>query len=265
MRAGLMPLILAMIVSASACMTKVVTDKDTMQPQKIVALKEGVEPEKIRIPVNADVVLTAWLIDRKAPHTILILHDDGNLFGTGPVINALSDVPANLFLFDYRGYGFSSGTPSEEGIYQDVVAAFDYLVSERKIRAESIIVYGRRLGASAALELATRRKIAGVVLEAVFSSAHQLYEDMDALFPFYLSIRSRPEEIFDNLAKAKNCAVPMVVICSQEVNAFSEHATQVLQASPSSNKRLITIQGTIGDKPDDFVQLFRRFLSEVDE
>jgi fermentation-respiration switch protein FrsA (DUF1100 family) len=52
----------------------------------------------------------------------------------------------NLLLFDYRGYGMSEGTPSEEGLYLDAQAALHFLSSRRDVNHSEIIIFGRSLG-----------------------------------------------------------------------------------------------------------------------
>ena len=64
-----------------------------------------------------------------------------------------------VFIFDYRGYGKSSGRPSEKGLYKDGLAAYDYLINERHILPEQIIMFGRSLGAAVAIEAITRTAI----------------------------------------------------------------------------------------------------------
>jgi fermentation-respiration switch protein FrsA (DUF1100 family) len=77
---------------------------------------------------------------------------------------------SDLFMVDYRGYGKSEGKPTEQGIYLDADAAYEYLV-EAGYRPGQLIIYGESLGTAAAVDLASRRDCAGVVLEAPFPSA----------------------------------------------------------------------------------------------
>jgi alpha/beta superfamily hydrolase len=69
-----------------------------------------------------------------------------------------------VLIFDYRGYGQSTGKPTEKGTYRDADAAWQYLVEQRNISPEHIILFGRSLGASIAAELTTRQAAAGVIL-----------------------------------------------------------------------------------------------------
>jgi fermentation-respiration switch protein FrsA (DUF1100 family) len=76
----------------------------------------------------------------------------------------------SVFLFDYRGYGRSQGSPSEEGLYQDALGAYDQLTRTRLIRPERIVLFGRSLGAAVAVEVASHKLAAGLILESSFPS-----------------------------------------------------------------------------------------------
>ena len=80
----------------------------------------------------------------------------------------------NVFIFDYRGYGNSEGSPSEQGIYRDARAALAYLQNRPEPASQStpgqIVYFGRSLGAAVAIELAGDQPPAGLVLVAPFAS-----------------------------------------------------------------------------------------------
>lgn len=59
----------------------------------------------------------------------------------------------NLFLFDYRGYGASEGSPERKGIYQDCIAALEYIKSRKDINPNRLLVFGQSLGGANALFL----------------------------------------------------------------------------------------------------------------
>ena len=67
-----------------------------------------------------------------------------------------SSIGCNIALLEYRGYGRSEGSPSEEGIYMDAQAALDFLLTREDLATDKIIVFGRSLGGAVAVDLATR-------------------------------------------------------------------------------------------------------------
>jgi fermentation-respiration switch protein FrsA (DUF1100 family) len=114
----------------------------------------------------------AWSIPRAgAAWVTLHLHGNGgNITHRYPHYHEIQAAGSAVLALDYRGYGKSGGKPSESGLYRDAEAAYDYLL-KAGYRANQIIVHGESLGTAVAVELASRRPCAGVVLEAPFTSA----------------------------------------------------------------------------------------------
>src|SRR6266849_5990390 len=76
-------------------------------------------------------------------------------------------------MLDYRGYGKSGGSPNEHGLYADADAAYQYLL-DRSYSARQIILQGVSLGTAVAVDLASRKDCAGIVLEAAFTSGRDV-------------------------------------------------------------------------------------------
>lgn len=93
----------------------------------------------------------------------------GNITHRAALARELVRAGSSVLLLDYRGYGKSAGHPGESALTRDAEAAFDFLVS-RGIAAHSIVLHGESLGAAVAVELATRRPCAGIVLDAPFTT-----------------------------------------------------------------------------------------------
>ena len=116
--------------------------------------------------------LFGWMV-QQGPASPLMLWCHGN---AGNIIHRLDNLLRlyragfSVFLFDYRGYGRSHGKPSEAGLYRDAEAAYLYLMEQRQIRPERIMIFGRSLGAAVAGDLASKRPVAGLVLESAFPS-----------------------------------------------------------------------------------------------
>jgi len=80
-----------------------------------------------------------------------------------------NDLRVNVLIFDYRGYGMSEGSLSEEGLYLDAEAVYDYLVNEKQVPPEKIIGYGESLGGAVMVDLAVRREMGGIIIEGCFT------------------------------------------------------------------------------------------------
>jgi fermentation-respiration switch protein FrsA (DUF1100 family) len=132
----------------------------------------GVPLEDIWFQAADGTKLFGWYVEGPADAPV-ILWCHGN---AGNVINRLDNLRSlfrsglSVFIFDYRGYGRSKGRPSEQGLYQDALGAYEYLTRIRMIRPERIVLFGRSLGAAVAAELAVQRPAAGLILESAFPS-----------------------------------------------------------------------------------------------
>ena len=119
--------------------------------------------------------LNAWWIT--APHsriaTVFFHGNAGNLTHRIDHMRAIIAGGSSLLIPDYRGYGKSEGKPSESGLYLDADAAYLWL-TDRGYAPERIVIHGESLGTAVAVDLASRRPCAGVVLEAPFNSASQV-------------------------------------------------------------------------------------------
>lgn len=146
----------------------------------------GASADAARLGIAAeDVFLTAadgirihayWLSERAVgpgplPRAILFLHGNaGNASHRLRNAAELASLGAEVLVLDYRGYGRSEGRATEPGVYLDARAGLAYLVSERGIPLERIVVFGRSLGGAVAVDLAQDLALAGLVLESTFTS-----------------------------------------------------------------------------------------------
>ena len=159
--------------------------------------KYGLNVEDIYFDSSDGVKLHAWFVPAKKPvATLLWYHGNaGNL--SHRLENILELVPLNLniFIFDYRGYGKSEGAPSEKGLYLDSQAAYDFLRLKKNIDPDELFLFGRSLGGACAIEIASRNKAAGLIVESVFTSVSDMADKMFYFFPFKFLLRSNYNSI----------------------------------------------------------------------
>jgi len=147
--------------------------------------------------------------------TVLVCHGNGGNIGHSlGSLGLLSNLGLGCLAFDYRGYGHSSGRPTEAGMYLDAQAAYDWLTGAKGIPPEQIVLLGRSLGASVAAHLAGRVRVAGLVAESAFTS----YVDMAVRFYPCLPVRLFRRFLFryDTLAYIKDVRCPVMVLHSRE-------------------------------------------------
>lgn len=134
--------------------------------------RERFGAEDVWLTASDGVRLHAWWVRREGSRiATLFLH--GNAGNVTHRVHALEAIPAagsSLLLLDYRGYGRSEGSPTEQGVYRDAEAGYEWLLA-RGYGPEQIVLHGESLGTAVAVELASRRPCRGLVLEAPFSSA----------------------------------------------------------------------------------------------
>jgi fermentation-respiration switch protein FrsA (DUF1100 family) len=112
-----------------------------------------------------------WVQCDGSPLVTLFLHGNaGNISHRAPRIQEIVAAGSSVLMLDYRGYGKSSGRPSEQGLYRDSEAGFIYLLG-KGYRADQIVLHGESLGTAVAIDLASRRPCAALILEAPFTSA----------------------------------------------------------------------------------------------
>jgi fermentation-respiration switch protein FrsA (DUF1100 family) len=118
----------------------------------------GLEFEDLTLRTEDGLALGAWHIPHPAPKGSLIFcHGNaGNMSDRLHSIKLLHDMGLNVLIFDYRGFGRSEGRPSEQGTYDDVVAAWKYVVETQGVSPDRIVLFGRSLGGAVAIELADR-------------------------------------------------------------------------------------------------------------
>jgi len=197
----------------------------------------GLSYEDVYIDTDDGIKLHTWFIPATdSKYTLLFCHGNGgNISHRIEKLDILNKLGLDIFIFDYRGYGKSSGRPSEKGFYKDVEAMYNYLVSKRRIEPKDIILYGESLGGAVAIELATKRKPKALITEASFSSTKDVAKELYPLFPTFI-IWSK----FDSLSKIKNITIPKLIIHSQndDIIPFS-HSLKLLEASPEPKRHLV--------------------------
>lgn len=114
----------------------------------------------------------------------------------------------NVFAFDYRGMGGNGGTPSEGGFYEDAIAAYRSLISADHVAPARVILAGRSLGTSVAVDLATRVESGGLLLFSPIDSVPAAAARLYPWAPVALLARYR----FDNSLKAPAVRAPVMVV-----------------------------------------------------
>jgi fermentation-respiration switch protein FrsA (DUF1100 family) len=173
----------------------------------------GLSFEDVFLKTEDGVVIHGWFIPAGRPKgTLIFLHGNaGNIGDRLEKIQLFNSMGLNIFIVDYRGYGKSKGHPSEEGVYKDARAVYDYLALRADIDPGRIFAYGASLGGAVAIDLAMKRKLAGLMVDSTFSSAVDMAKRMYPFIPSFL-VRSK----FDSISKVRDMRIPKLFIHSPE-------------------------------------------------
>lgn len=155
------------------------------------------------------VKLHGWYIPREgAVATLLFFHGNaGNITHRLENVFFLNHLQLNVFIFDYRGYGRSEGDPDEEDIYLDCQAAYDTVLAQPGVLADSLFIFGRSLGGTFASYTATENPAAGLILESTFTNAVDMADRMISILPGWL-VSSK----FDTVGRVSQLKIPKLFI-----------------------------------------------------
>ncbi len=185
---------------------------------------EGMAYEDLTVVTPDGVRLQAWFVPaaagdnapgprgRRGRPVLIYCHGNaGNIGMRTAKLKVFHDLGLNVLLFDYRGYGKSTGRPTEQGVYRDALAVYDYLAGRANIDKDKIAAYGASLGGAVVIDLATKRRLAGLVVDSSFTSALEM---AGLLYPYlpgvFMSAR------FDSVAKVKKLTVPKLFIHTRD-------------------------------------------------
>jgi fermentation-respiration switch protein FrsA (DUF1100 family) len=184
------------------------------------------------------VQLHGWLIPGRTPTTLLYSHGNaGNIADRVGVARLLVDeLGVGLFMYDYRGYGRSAGSPSEAGLVSDAVGARAALLREG-VAVEHVVYFGRSLGAVVTVDLALAHPPRAVVLEAPFTSMRAIVNTVVPGAGYLFRTR------WDSLAKIPRLRAPLLVLHgdADEVVPYAQGCA--LFAAAPAPKTFFTIRG----------------------
>lgn len=188
--------------------------------------------------------LRAWWVPHPSPRAAVVYFhgNGGNLSVWLPVVQRLHRRGFSVFMGDYRGYGLSTGSPSERGLYRDVEAMLDDAWGRAPSRP--VIYWGRSLGVSMAAYAARHRAPDGLVLEAGFPSARALTRTMGplAVLGWFSGYRFPAGEMLEGLE------APALVIHGTRDSIIPFALGQQLHALLPAGTPLLAVEG--GDHND---------------
>lgn len=184
--------------------------------------------------------LLAWYgAARDGQPTLLYFHGNGgNLAARAPRLERFMAEGYGVFMLSYRGYGGSTGRPSETNNHADALRAYEYL-TKSGTPANRIVLYGESLGSGVAVRLASRKPVAGVILDAPFTSL----VDVAAHHYPYLPVRLALLDRYNSLAHIASIGAPLLVLHGTNDRTVPTRLGKKLIAAAVEPKSLVLIEG----------------------
>lgn len=206
--------------------------------------KLGNNDEELVLKTSDGEHISALFFRYNSPDVILYFHGNaGDLSGWQFVAEDFIPLGYNFLIIDYRGYGKSTGKLSEKGFYLDAQAAYDYLI-KKGFAPENILIYGRSIGSGVAVDLASRQRCKGLILESPFSSLAKLANEKFPVFFPSLYLRYR----FDNIGKINKVQSPVVFLHGSDDTLIPPgHSRRLFEHFRGKKKLVIVDRGSHND------------------
>jgi len=203
----------------------------------------GLDFEPVELETEDGVALHGWYLPvADARGTVLFLHGNaGNISHRLDSLEIFHGLGVNTLIIDYRGYGQSEGSPSEEGLYKDAQAAYRHLVDQRHTDPGRIVVFGRSLGGAVAARTAAHHDVGALIVESAFISVPELGAE---LYPF-LPVRLLSRLQYDTRAHLRRTRddLPVLVVHSRDDDIIPYRHGLALHEAAGESAHLLTIRG----------------------
>lgn len=218
------------------------------------------EPAEIKT-ADGETLYAWWVPVPDARGTVLLLHGNaGNISHRLDYLLMFRRLHYSTLIVDYRGYGRSTGSPSEEGTYRDAEAAWNYLVKTRAVNPADIVIFGESLGGAVAAWLAARVAPRAVVLASTFTSAPDLGAQVYPFLPVRLISRFK----YDTLDSLRRVRAPVLVAHSRDDDIVPFAHGQKLYAAANAPKQFLEMRGGHNDgfvfMREEWVKVLADFL-----
>jgi len=227
----------------------------------------ALDPEDVFFSTADGVRLNGWYVKHEQPKVVILYchGNGGNITHRADILVRLrSELDASIFIFDYRGYGRSQGSPSEHGVIEDGRAALKWLSEKAGVPRENIVLMGRSLGGGIAVALAGEGPCRALVLESTFANMPEVAGVHYPWIPARLLMTNR----FDSIGRIARYKGPLLQSHSidDEVIPF-ESGKRLFDACGSTDKTFFTMKnkGHNDPQPQEFYDKYRQLVERTAE
>jgi len=205
----------------------------------------GLEYEDVHIDTADGERLHGWFVRAAEGRGVLLFFhgNAGNISHRLESILIFNRLGLDVLIVDYRGYGQSTGSPTEQGTYRDARAAWDYLVKTRQKAPADIVIFGRSLGGAVGAWLAAGLRAdeqpAAVIIESSFSSGADMARRLYPVYPARLLTRLE----YPVVEYASRLQCPVLVVHSRDDEIIPFSMGQAIYAAAPEPKEFIELRG----------------------
>lgn len=204
----------------------------------------GLRFDALTLTTDDGETLDAWHVPTRAGVNarglVIVFHGNaGNIGHRLDYLRMFHEIGYASLIFDYRGYGRSSGKPSEDGTYRDAAAAWRHGTQALGYPAARIVLFGESLGGAVAAQLASVQRPAALVLTSTFTSVPDLGTQIYPWLPVRLLARIR----YDTRERLASIAAPVLIIHSRGDDIIPFRHGEQLFAAAKPPKRFLEIEG----------------------
>jgi fermentation-respiration switch protein FrsA (DUF1100 family) len=195
--------------------------------------RDGTEIIKLK-STGGNLISALYLPNPVAKFSLLVSH--GNAEDLGDDRDWLEELRRggfSVFAYDYQGYGTSQGKPSEHNVYDDELAAYEYLTANLNTAPDRIIILGRSVGSGPALHLAARRPVAALILQSPFVSAFRVVTRIPLL----------PFDKFPNNKEIRRVRVPVLIMHGEQDSIIAIWHGKKLYELAAQPKQFFAVPG----------------------
>lgn len=220
----------------------------------------GLKAEELQIKTDDGEQLHGWFFPHPdAEYVVILSHGNaGNISNRMDIAKLLHSLGFAIVLYDYRGYGKSTGKPGEAGFYKDSEAVYKFVNTKKGFPGEQIILYGRSMGGPVAAYTAAHFPVAGLVLDSTFKNLKAMVHD---LYPFVPSALSRYE--FPTEAYLKEISnIPVAILHSPKDDLIRISHGRDLFNCAQEPKQFVEVRGGHNNSFHASVDIHTKFWSE---
>lgn len=196
--------------------------------------------EEIAIETEDKLSITSLFLPAKDSDKLVIYFhgNGGNIYGRLPSLIQLRHAGVNVIGAGYRGYANNEGEPSEDGLYLDGQAVFNHAIHQLGFLPENIIVLGRSIGTTVAINTVQHQEIGGLILVTPLTSGRAHANEGALSFVSWLA-----GDAFNNIDKMKNINAPVLVIHGTSDRVIPYFMGQEIFDAAVTGKKFVSIEG----------------------